>query len=536
MPNETEESDDLFPPTLDYYALLCVKVISLCCIVVGLATSIGWILANQTSVKDIIVPYLTMTFSAAITFVFAGVALWFLQYPQNLWKLIIGKIFALMVFFNGFLAFSIFETRWENIRTEVFFKTFFEIAYQAMPHVMAELSSFNFIVLGISLFLLHTKNHFLYILTQVSIFLVSSLSLIAAYGYAFNFFGEFYINNNVIPTLITLLLFCLFCVGLYASRPREGFTAIFTNNTLGGYIGKRLIVFPLVAPLLVSLFRMGGVQSLYLSEQSAYALSVYTNMLILTFLILWFASAIWKLDLKNREQLKNQIALSKKLQIVNQNLEDFAYVVSHDLKAPLRGICSLAEWLQVDYGDKLDEEGKKHLNLLVNKTTRMNSLITGILEYSRLGRRQEQPVPVDLNLIVKEVIEMFDENKNITFIIDPDLPTVTTSTIQMKQIFQNLIGNSVKYMDKEKGIITVKCVQKDELWEFSVEDNGPGIDSKHFEKIFQMFVSLAPHEQNDSTGIGLSIVKKIVELWEGHVWVESKRGEGTAFYFTLPRR
>ena len=241
-------------------------------------------------------------------------------------------------------------------------------------------------------------------------------------------------------------------------------------------------------------------------------------------------------DISERKRIAEQEALlMRELESANEELKNFAYVVSHDLKAPLRAIGSLADWLSVDYADKFDTEGKEHMRLLVSRVHRMDSLIDGILLYSRVGRVKETAAPVDLNSLVRETIDLLAPPPNITVTIENSLPTVVSEPTRMQQVFQNLLSNAIKYMDKPEGKIRFGCVAEGSEWKFSVADNGPGIEERHFDRIFQLFQTLVPRDKVESTGVGLSLVKKIVEMYGGRIWVESRMGEGSTFFFTLPR-
>jgi PAS domain S-box-containing protein len=228
-------------------------------------------------------------------------------------------------------------------------------------------------------------------------------------------------------------------------------------------------------------------------------------------------------------------ATAAKLQAANQELEDFAYVVSHDLKAPLRGIIQLTNWLSSDYRDVLDAEGQEMLELLDTRANRMHSLIDGILQYSRIGRIRERERTVDLGPLVEETIALLSPPPELEITIEGELPTVLGERTRLQQVFQNLIGNAIKYMDKADGWIKVRYQDCDEQWRFSIADNGPGIAPRYQEKIFGLFQTLAPQEDADSTGVGLALVKKIVENWGGDIDVESTPGQGSTFTFTLPK-
>ncbi|MDD5385284.1 MAG: CHASE3 domain-containing protein [Gallionella sp.] len=241
-------------------------------------------------------------------------------------------------------------------------------------------------------------------------------------------------------------------------------------------------------------------------------------------------------EMAERKQAEEQRALLlHELESANEELKNFGYVVSHDLKAPLRAIGSLADWISTDYADKFDDEGKEHMRLLIGRVRRMDGLIDGILQYSRVGRVKETIVAVELNRLVREVIDLLAPPKNITVSIGNSLPTVMTEPTRIQQVFQNLLSNAIKYMDKPEGEICIACVAEGGQWKFSITDNGPGIDQQHFERIFQLFQTLAPRDRVESTGVGLALVKKIVEMYGGRIWLESTVGRGSSFFFTLPR-
>lgn len=232
---------------------------------------------------------------------------------------------------------------------------------------------------------------------------------------------------------------------------------------------------------------------------------------------------------------KRQAALLEELESVNCELKDFAHIVSHDLKAPLRGIHTLAEWMMTDLGDRLGEEGREQMQLLMGRTDRMQNLINGVLEYSRIGRVHEERASINLNELVAQVVEDLLPPEHISLDIDGQLPTVSGEPTRIRQLFQNLLSNAIKYMDKEHGLIRVGCEEEPDSWRFFVADNGPGIEEKYFDRIFQIFQTLAPRDTTESTGVGLTVVKKIVECHGGRIWIESRMGEGSTFFFTLSK-
>lgn len=225
----------------------------------------------------------------------------------------------------------------------------------------------------------------------------------------------------------------------------------------------------------------------------------------------------------------------QQLEAANRELTEFAYVVSHDLKAPLRGIKTLAGWLAEDSRDRLGEEGKEQLDLLLGRIERMESLIEGILQYSRVGRASGQREAVDINQLLPNVIDMVAPPEDITITVQGPFPTLHCERTRITQIFQNLISNAVKYSDKSPGHVEIGCEDQDDRWVFHVSDNGMGIEKCHFDRIFKMFQTLVPQEEMESSGIGLALVRKAVGLYGGQVWVESTVGEGSTFFFSWPQ-
>lgn len=240
-------------------------------------------------------------------------------------------------------------------------------------------------------------------------------------------------------------------------------------------------------------------------------------------------------DITERKRTElSQEELIKKVENINKELKEFVSIVSHDLKAPLRGIKTLANWILSDCSETLSDEASEQMNLLLERVERMYSLIEGALQYSRAGRTEEKQVQLDLNKFVPEIINMIVPPDNITITIENELPVIKCEEVHIMQIFQNLLINAIKYMDKPQGRIKIGCVEDNNFWKFSVTDNGPGIEEKNFEKIFKIFQALPTSPDFEGTGVGLTVTKKIVELYKGKIWVESKIGEGSTFFFTLP--
>ncbi len=217
----------------------------------------------------------------------------------------------------------------------------------------------------------------------------------------------------------------------------------------------------------------------------------------------------------------------------NDELQEYAHVVSHDLKSPLRGIHALVSWVKEDNVGKLDAVTLDNLDLIETTLEKMEALIADVLNYSSVSRNRVIYKDVPTQQVLVDIIDLLHIPEHIFVTVDKDLPVLKGDRARVQQLFQNLISNAIQYCDKEKGLIHVSCRDDDGFYEFAVCDNGIGIEKQYHKKIFMIFQSL--HTNKNSTGIGLSIVKKIVDLYKGDIWLESEEGVGTTFYFTIPK-
>jgi len=239
------------------------------------------------------------------------------------------------------------------------------------------------------------------------------------------------------------------------------------------------------------------------------------------------------------EKLEAERLLEKniqELQKANKELDQFAYVVSHDLKAPLRAINSLADWIAEDMQAVADDETKDNLKLLRNRVSRMNDLIDGILSYSRAGKKKGQLAKVPLADIVRDALDNINIPDQINVTVPLDMPVVKCDRTMLLQVLMNLITNAIKYHDKPQGKVWLEASSHTTGYAFAVGDDGPGIDEIYHEKIFDMFQTLEARDVKESTGIGLAIVKKLVEELKGTITLQSAVGQGSVFKVTLPKQ
>jgi PAS domain S-box-containing protein len=246
-----------------------------------------------------------------------------------------------------------------------------------------------------------------------------------------------------------------------------------------------------------------------------------------------------KILLRDLMESKEILEYQKKiLEDVNKELDDFTYIVSHDLKEPLRSIDAYSKFIVDDYKDKLGEEGKHYLERVRANTERMKKLIEDLLEISRLKKRGSTIEEIAAEELIDEVkmrLEYAIKQKNVEITIKDKLPKIFCDRVKLTEVFLNLISNAIKFNNKPKPIIEVGYSDKGTLHEFYVKDNGIGIKEEYFDKIFEIFQRLGKREDVEGTGAGLTIVKKIIQLHKGEIWLESLPEGGSTFYFTVPK-
>jgi PAS domain S-box-containing protein len=264
----------------------------------------------------------------------------------------------------------------------------------------------------------------------------------------------------------------------------------------------------------------------YFKKEHVETLESVANLVVLQFKSALNLRERNKSDIKNRELLK-------KLKKSNEELQEYAHIVSHDLKSPLRSIAALTSWIKTDNIAAFDEVSLQNFEDLEMTLQNMDNLISDVLKFASLNAKPTEYKPIDLDLLVRNLINVLYVPENISINILNKLPIVKGDKIRFQQLFQNLIDNAIKFSNKEKGFINIDFKDYNSFYKFSVKDNGIGIQEKHFENIFKIFQSL--EKAKNSSGIGLSMVKKIVNIYKGEIWLESKIEKGTTFYFTIKK-
>ena len=225
--------------------------------------------------------------------------------------------------------------------------------------------------------------------------------------------------------------------------------------------------------------------------------------------------------------------LLKSLERQNQELNEYAHMVSHDLKSPLQSIDALTIWLQEDFEHKLGNDGKETINLIRENVEKIDTLLSAILKYATIGKKDRELHSIDADNLLSKIVEQYSSLKNISIHIPKKLPQLKADNYRLTQLFKNLIDNAIKFNDKATKKVEIGFLEEENSWQFYVSDNGKGFEKEYFKKIFTAFFKL----ENDykSAGIGLSIVKKIIEIYKGKIWVESQLNLGSTFYFTIKK-
>ncbi len=242
------------------------------------------------------------------------------------------------------------------------------------------------------------------------------------------------------------------------------------------------------------------------------------------------------------KQLEAESRLKIKIKEVEENareMEQITYIASHDLQEPLTTIKSMVEWLRNKYEDKLDTQGKKGVNFIIQSVSRMTMLVKDLMDFSKIGLELQESKEVDTQVLIEEVISDLSasiELATATIEVD-DLPVINGFCTDLRLLFQNLISNALKFRQEELPCkIKIEAKELEKYWQFCISDNGIGIDEKYLTKIFSIFKRLHGKQEYEGTGIGLAHCKKVVERHEGKIWVESERETGSSFYFTLAKK
>lgn len=350
-----------------------------------------------------------------------------------------------------------------------------------------------------------------------------------------------------VPASLTMLATS---IGLLGARPQCGVSALTISATAGGTLMRHLVPVTLLVPpfgmwLLVELMPESGL----FDSRLGTALGTLAGSTVVTLLEIATAARLAISDTERREHqaalnralgdlaavLRERDRTRRELERSNRDLDEFAYAASHDLRAPLRGIANLAQWIEEDLGPSAGKDTRQQLELLRGRVQRMETLIDDILKYSRAGRSLDPPRNVPVAELLAESIEMLAPAKSVSIKIVTPMPILLTERTHLQQVFLNLLSNAIKHAQRRDVHIEISAEDQGEFVRFVVADNGPGIAPQYQERIWGMFQTLASRDQVEGTGIGLATIKKLVERRGGRVGVESAEGQGARFFFLWPK-
>ncbi|MCL5960742.1 MAG: ATP-binding protein [Chloroflexi bacterium] len=515
---------------------------------IGLLVLVGWTLDIEI-LKTFHYSVVVMFPNAAIAFVLAGVSLWLLQSERtNEWKRGIGRVCALLVILIGLLTLIEYLLGWNLGIDQLIFRQSLLTVETAFPGRVPPNAALNFVLIGVALLLLDVQTPRGYRPAQFVILVEGMIGLLALVGYTYGRPALYGIGSYTAIALQGSVAFLLLCLGVLLARPDKGFVAALTSGGAGGVTIRRLLPFILIAPLLLDQLALAGQRAaLY---DPGFEAAVHTVLIMVAFaaVVSVTTGSLERIDARRSgaeaelRRLNEELELRVKertaeLERSNADLQQFAYVASHDLQEPLRMVASYVQLLARRYQGKLDSDADEFIAYAVDGATRMQVLINDLLAYSRVGTRGRPPAATEASAALQEAMSnlQFAIEESGAEITHDALPAVQADRPQLVQLFQNLIGNSIKFHGEETPRIHVSAEPKGSDWVFSVRDNGVGIAPEYFQRIFLLFQRLHGRAEYRGTGIGLAICKRIVERHGGRIWVESEVGRGSIFYFSLPR-
>lgn len=403
--------------------------------------------------------------------------------------------------------------------------------------IMAFNSALNFLFTAIALFMLDKRVNKNKYPSQYLMLVVALITLFAIAGYIYGAseFYKLYFYTSI--SFYSTILFVLVVLATFFARPNKGLMRILTSERLGSAFARRILPLIIIFPLLFGFLAFLGERKGFYDTSYAIAIMMVLTIVLLVFMVWNSTKSINKADAERQRIKKDLKNMVEELKHSNYELQQFAYITSHDLQEPLRTIASFTQLLERRYKEKLDSDADEYIEFIVSAAVRMKEMIQGLLDYSRIDTQGGDFKSTDMEKVLNMALSNLDtviKENNAKITHDP-LPTVKADGRQIIQLFQNLIGNAIKFRKKDElPKIHIKAVKKNDEYVFSVNDNGIGMKTEYTNHIFELFKRLHTIDEYEGTGIGLAIAERIVDRHGGHIWVESEPGVGSTFYFTLP--
>ena len=512
------------------------EILSVVIVIIGVIVLIGWAF-NIPFLKSPDPDFPTIKSNVALCLILIGTSLWLQQTKRiNVRSRRAAQVLAVIVLIIGVLTLIEHIFSLNLGLDQILFIEPYGAPNTFSPNRIAFIAAIELVLISSALLILDKK-----ILKHVSapnlMILEGILALMVLLGYLYNapeFYQIYYYNAaSVYEGIVFMLIF----LAVLAARPETGFMKVLTSGEYGSTFGIRILLALAIISIFLGWLRVVGQNLGYYS--AAFGTALYTiSILIILSILVW--NSILSLNKTDRERKEANKELRKnleELEISNRELKSFAFITSHDLQEPLRTMASYAQLIERRYKGQLDPDADEFLEYMVSGAKRMKSMIQGLLDYSQVETKGNKFKEVNTEKTLDTALSnlQYSIDQCHAEVTNDPLPLIFADECQMVSVFQNLIDNALKFRKKDKTPkIHISAKKHDNEWIFSVKDNGIGIEDQYFDIIFEVFKRLHAIGEYSGAGIGLAIVKRIIDRHGGHMWVESSPGYGSTFYFTIP--